>query len=207
MRFDRCARASMVVYDMDISDILSKAQKAIDDAKISEDLRQVAFQQTVQLLSQEAGIVGTGSAPIGAQRSASSEGNDEGGVDKIARKMGLPRECINEVYADNGQGGVDLVVGVGKLENSTAPATKQLALLVTGSRQLAELEQWTGSREIRKICGHYGRFDPANFAKTLRGMDDCFSFKGKGQQVEVRLHQRGIERLRMLLSTLTGATT
>jgi hypothetical protein len=32
------------------------------------------------------------------------------------------------------RGGVDLVVGVGKLENSTAPATKQLALLVTGAR-------------------------------------------------------------------------
>ncbi len=137
----------MVVYDMDISDILSKAQKAIDDAKISEDLRQVAFQQTVQLLSQEAGIVGTGSAPIGAQRSASSEGNDEGGVDKIARKMGLPRECINEVYADNGQGGVDLVVGVGKLENSTAPATKQLALLVTGYGRLLLIQgKGTASR-------------------------------------------------------------
>ena len=55
--------------------------------------------------------------------------------------------AIGEIYSDNDQGGVDLVVGVGKLESSTATASKQIALLVSAGRQLAELEQWLqGSR-------------------------------------------------------------
>jgi len=190
---------------MKISDLLIQAQAAVDDAKISEDLRQVAFQQSVELLSREAGLAAVASPLRGATHSAPGVNEvSEGAVQKIERKVGLPQALIGEVYAEDGQGGADIVVGVGKLDSSTAAATKQLALLVCGARQLAEVEQWTSSKEIRKLCDHYGRFDPANFAKTLRTMDESFSFKGKGQQLEVRLHQRGIERLKALLATLTG---
>ena len=182
-----------------------RAQKAIEEAKISEDLREVAFQQSVELLSREAGLAAIGSASTGAQPSGrAADEVGESAVQKIARKVGLPPTSIGEIYADDGQGGVDIVAGVGMLDNSTAPATKQLALLVCGARQLAEMEQWTSSKEIRKRCVYYGRFDPANFAKTLRAMDESLSFKGKGQQLEVRLHQRGIERLKTLLATLAG---
>ena len=188
---------------MKISDLLIQAQAAVDEAKISEDLRQVAFQQSVELLSRQAGLLATPKALAGTAGNGSAANVGEGAVEKIERKVDLPQALITEVYAEDGQDGVDVVVGVGKLDSSTAAATKQLALLICGARQLAELEQWTSSKEIRKLCVHYGRFDPANFAKTLRTMDESFSFKGKGQQLEVRLHQRGIERLKELLASLT----
>jgi hypothetical protein len=35
-------------------------------------------------------------------------------------------------------------------------------------------------------------------------MDDMFSFKGKAQQLEVRVHQRGMERLKQLIAAITG---
>ncbi len=116
----------------------------------------------------------------------------------------MSADAVGEIYSDNDQGDADLVVGVGKLDNSTASATKQVALLVAGARQITELEQWTESKHIRNVCLHYGRFDSANFAKTVKQMDDAFSFKGKGQQLEVRLHQRGIERLKQLITSLTS---
>ena len=96
------------------------------------------------------------------------------------------------------------MVGVGKLDSSTATATKQIALLVAGARQLTGVEEWTDSKEIRRICSDYGRFDTTNFAKTIKVMDDAFSFRGKSQQLQVRLHQRGIDKLKQLITSVTG---
>jgi hypothetical protein len=187
---------------MDISKILIQAQKVVDEAKISEDLRGIAFGKAVELLAQEKTPIKQFAAPATASPTA---GAGEVVVEKIARKLDLSMDSTGEVYSDDGQGGVSVVIGVGKLDSSTAAATKQLALLVSGGRQLGEIEQWTSSRKIRDVCVHYGRFDPANFAKTLKQMDEAFSFKGKGHQLEIRLHQRGIERLKQLITTLTGA--
>jgi hypothetical protein len=172
---------------------------------ISDDLKAVAFQKAIELLSQDASTKASPTTTTNAQRSNLPLGSAEGGVDKISRKLTLSVEAVSEVYSDNDQGVVDVVVGVGKLDNSTATATKQLALLVTGARQLTESEQWTESKHIRNLCIHYGRFDSANFAKTVKQMDDAFSFKGKGQQLEVRLHQRGVEKLKHLIANLTDA--
>src|SRR5437667_5978834 len=179
---------------MKISELLVLAQEAVDEAKISDDLRQVAFQQSVQLLAQEAGLATIPPAGSGPARSRSApDDRAEGAVQKIGRKLGLPLTVVGEVYADDGKGGVDVVVGVGKLDDSTAATTKQLALMVCGARQLAEIEQWTGAKEIRKWCVHYGRFDTANFAKTLKTMQESLTFKGKGPQLEVRCHHRDKE--------------
>ena len=190
---------------MNVQDILIQAQKAVDEGKISGDLRAVAFQKAIELLSQDSGVKGKALPTTSAQRPGALPGGAESGTEKISRKLGLSPDAVGEIYSDNDQGGVDVVVGVGKLDNSTATATKQLAVLVAGARQLTEAEQWTESKHIRSACLHYGRFDSPNFAKTVKQMDDAFSFKGKGQQLEVRLHQRGIEKLKQMMATLTGA--
>ena len=94
--------------------------------QLSEDLRQVAFQQSVQLLAQEAGLATILPADSDPARSRSApDDRAEGAVQKIGRKLGLPLTVVGEVYADDGKGGVDVVVGVGKLDDSTAAATKQ----------------------------------------------------------------------------------
>jgi hypothetical protein len=81
-------------------------------------------------------------------RSAPAGPGDEPVVPKIARKLGVALETIAEIYSEDAQGGVELVVGVGKLDRMTASATKQLALLISGGRQLAELEEWTKHRPV-----------------------------------------------------------
>jgi len=192
---------------MNIQEILIQAQKAVDEAKISEDLRKVAFDKAVEMLTgQSTAIPNAHGAVPSRARSMPTSGGEEPVVAKIARKLGFPAETIAEIYSEDAQGGVELVVGVGKLDHMTASATKQLALLISGGRQLAEIEEWTKTKIIRQVCVHYGRFDAPNFAKTLKQMDDMFSFKGKGQQLELRLHQRGMENLKQSITALTGGS-
>ena len=192
---------------MNIQEILIQAQKAVDEAKISEDLRKVAFDKAVEMLTgQSTAIPNAHGAVASKARSTAISGGEESVVAKIARKLGFPAETIAEIYSEDAQGDVELVLGVGKLDHMTATATKQLALLISGGRQLAEIEEWTKTKIIRQVCVHYGRFDAPNFAKTLKQMDDMFSFKGKGQQLEVRLHQRGMENLKQAIAALTGGS-
>ena len=172
---------------------------------IFADLREIAFGKAFELLSGQAGPPRSVAAPpIDQVKGGAAPEHGETAGAKIGRKLGLTGDTIKEVFADDSQGGLEVVVGVGKLDQATAGATKQLAILVSGARQLSEKEEWTASKEIRRVCVHYGRFDPANFAKTLRQMDDAFSFRGKAQQLQVRLHQRGIDRLKALIGSLTG---
>jgi len=188
---------------MDITSILVEAQKAVDDAKISDDLRSIAFGKAVEALSQRIGEPQAGAAPV-RRSSVSAAHTGESGTEKIGGRLGLAAEVIGEIYSDNEAGGADVVLGVGKLDNSTATATKQIALLVAAARQLTGGEEWTDSREIRRVCSDYGRFDTTNFAKTIKRMDDAFSFRGKGQQIQVRLHQRGVDKLKQLITSVTG---
>jgi hypothetical protein len=186
---------------MDITDILIAAKKAVDDAKVPAELRTAAFEKAVEIISRDAT---SGRSPPGSSNTGRAAGAGEALVAKIARKLDLPADSIAEAYAESAEGGVDIVIGVGKLDSSTAGATKQLALLLSGGRQLGEVGEWTSSKAIRAVCIHYGRFDSANFAKTVREMDDSFSFRGRSHQLEVRPHQRGIEKLKNLLATLIG---
>ncbi|MFN2477245.1 MAG: hypothetical protein ABR526_13000 [Chthoniobacterales bacterium] len=188
---------------MDIRQILIDAQKAVDESGISDDLRQLAFQKAVDALSRadQAPVVG----PSGIAHAKPAADVPAGsGSEKITRRLGIAAEVVGEIYSDNESGGVDVVLGVGKLDSSTATATKQIALLVAGARQLTGSEEWTDTKVIRAVCSDFGRFDSANFAKTVRQMDDAFSFRGKGQQLTVRLHQRGIEKLKQLITSATG---
>ena len=83
----------------------------------------MAFGKAVEILSGQS----VASPPLRTTSKtgkASAVGEDEPGVAKIARKLGVPAETIAEIYSETGEGGVELVVGVGKLEGKTAAATK-----------------------------------------------------------------------------------
>ena len=118
----------------------------LNDESVSEDLRKVAFDKAVEMLSgQSAAIPNAHGAVASKARSTAISGGEESVVAKIARKLGFPAETIAEIYSEDAQGDVELVLGVGKLDHMTATATKQLALLISGGRQLAEIEEWTKS--------------------------------------------------------------
>src|SRR5437763_1253064 len=126
-------------------------QKAVRRYTISEDLRSVAFQKAIEMLSGASTNSDGSAAPVPTSKRMSPAGL-ENGTAKLARKLPAAPDAIGEIYCDSEQCGVDVVVGVVKLDSSTATASKQLALLVAGGRQLSEIVQWTSSRDIRSAC-------------------------------------------------------
>ena len=93
---------------MNISEILIQAQKAVDEAKVSDDLRTVAFGKAVEMLSgQSAGVPPARTLPLLKTAKVPAVGEDEPRVAKIARKLAVPAETIAEVYSEDAEGGVE----------------------------------------------------------------------------------------------------
>src|SRR5947207_15191995 len=92
---------------MNILEILIEAQKAVDEAKLSEDLRTVAFGKAVEMLSgQSAGVPPARTLPLLKTGKVPLVGEDEPAKAKIARKLAFPAEIITEVYSEDAEGGV-----------------------------------------------------------------------------------------------------
>jgi hypothetical protein len=182
--------------DSSVRDLLVQAAAIVESAELPESYRPSAFEYALGVLS--------GSAR-GPQRDARTPEAAEPGANltRMASKLDLDPESIAEVYADD-EKGPQVIVGVGKLEDKPALATKQLALLVAGGRQAAGIEEWTESSVIRKTCEDYGRLDLANFASTLSKMADFFSFRGQGAKRELRINRAGLEELKRQIAKLTG---
>jgi len=192
---------------MDIEAILREAVRLVDCAEVPGSLHEIAFDRIL------AKLLSTGEVRPGSDRTTTTEEDKVDQVktgsvlSQIAAKCGLAVEKIKEVYDEGGERGLEVVAPVGKLESGKAPATKQISLLVAGGRQLGGLEEWTDAKEIRITCEHYGKYDSANFAGTVRQMQDVFSYKGSGQRRQVRTNLVGVNSLKMLLSEITGSQT
>lgn len=189
---------------MDIEDILVKAYKVVNDANIPEGLRAIAFEKSVDFLLRPGGRV------IPAERIENSATHGPGAMSlekplqRIAERLKVSTDRVKEVYDYDEINGLNPVVPVGKLDTTKASATREIALLVAGGRQVAGIEEWTGVRSIREVCEHYGKYDSANFAASVRKMEEVFSFKGAGQKRQVRINKIGEEELREFFEQVTG---
>ena len=63
---------------------------------ISDDLRAVAFQKAIELLSQDSGVKGKALPTTSAQRQGALPGGAESGTEKISRKLGLSPDAVGE---------------------------------------------------------------------------------------------------------------
>lgn len=125
-------------------------------------------------------------------------------VGTIAARLRLDREIVGEVF-DETDGKIDIIVPPRKLATAKAPAVKQLALLVAVARQGADVEEWTDADEIRGFVEDFKRYDQANFASTLKQMDDIFRFKQSGRKITMKLSRPGWDRAVELITKLAGA--
>lgn len=188
---------------MDLVEAIKSALKAVDEAGVPEDLREKAFEKAFEWTTQgrePASESGDNNAGRAATRAST------GRLPQIAEKLRIDPAIVEDVFfEDDGEVGVGIAAS--SLDHSKSGATRQLALLVAASRQASGLEEWTPSSAIRAVCTDYGRFDTANFASTLRSMGPVFSYRGKGQNLEVRLTRPGIERAADLVHELGGGGT
>jgi hypothetical protein len=199
------ARASIRRLIMNSFDeVLAEALRVTQEAKLPPHLESVAFEKAIDALSGTARPIADRDS---TRQSFKANGETQDSVlERIARKLDIELSLVEEVFSLDPDKGVQLIVGVGKLETEKSAAARQLATLTVGSRQLGGVEDWTGARTIREVCQHYGKFDSANFAGTLTQMDDIFGFKGKGQGREVKINKPGCEAFKGLIVTLTESS-
>ncbi len=190
----------------DVSQILGGALKDVEDAKIPDELREIAFKEAVRLREASAGLTpseSSGAAGVKPGAVVGQSGVSDGPLAQIAQRLGVDATLVGEVFTVR-DGEVRLAIGSRSLSQGKRPATREIALLVAGARQAAGVEDWTSVGTIREWCEEYGRYDSPNFAKTIADMDDLFQFSGKGQKREVRLRQPAWEEAGDLVGRLVG---
>jgi hypothetical protein len=191
---------------MNVRDVLVRALEAVDEAQVPADLRSVAFEKAVDLLT-----VGAAD-PIQPLEKVRRNGvgnvqitTDASPLEKIAARLSLDVGVVQDVY-DYDEGGARVIVSSKKLDRGFGPGTKQLALLVAAGRQATgDDEDWTSVDAIRKACEDYGKLDPSNFATHIKAMKNEFSFKlNSAQKREVKLTRPGWEAAGELVEKLAG---
>lgn len=190
----------MISADDATADLLRRAQKVVDEAKVSDDLRAAAFAKAFDSLA------AVDRAPVAAKANPESRppSQSSGGdiFDRISAKLQVDRDLVADIYYEN-DGDLGISVPSSRLARSTTAGARQLALLVAAGRQASGLdEQWTQSEQLREVCQYFGKFDTGNFGKTLASMDDVFQLKGKGVSREVRVKQPGFEQAADLVRSL-----
>lgn len=189
----------------DLVSILQRATKAVERAKVPEDLRAAAYGKAFDYI---AGVPGNGggaaaaSSPAPARKGAVTAPSGDL-LDKIATRFGVNRERVEDVYEVDGEE-LRLIVAPGRLDTSNRSGTEQIALLLAAGRQAAELAVTTDSSMIRAVAEDYGKAD-SNFGKVLTAMGDHFSLKKQeqGQNRDVKVRRTGIVAAGELVTRLT----
>lgn len=186
---------------MYVKEILIRALEAVEEAKIPNELKPVAFSKAVDLFTNQVGtkkiqetqkLSGQTSTSIGASS----------GTEGIAAKLKLPMETIASIY-DFDDSKLNIHIVSSNLESSKKGGTQQLALLAVAARQASGLdEKYTDMNEIRQYCEDYKKYDSPNFAKTIKGMEHEFNLSVKGNKRLIKMSQQGWEKASELVQSL-----
>lgn len=192
---------------MEVKDILLEAFQVTKDADLPEELQATAFGKAVDLV---AGAAGFGKAQIPAQPPAptGSAGGDlhvtGDGVGAIAAQLGTDREGTERVFhvdADE----LQLVAASNKLAGPKKAATREITLLLVAGRQACGLDQeWTDADVVRPVADHYRKYDPPNFSRTIKEMDDVLIIREAGRKKMLKMTQPGWEAARVLVDRIVG---
>jgi thymidine phosphorylase len=185
--------------------LLAEALKAVQEAEIPEDLRELAFSKAFDTLS--------GGVPAGALTANAGQGGETGTIPgpladsalrRISAKLGIDEDAT-EASFDLDEGKIRLSLPARKFDKQKSRATKEIALLVAAGRQAAGVEERTEVGVIRDVVTKYGKLDPPNFASTIREMDEEFNILGSRMQRRVKVNRRGFEKAGQMIKDLMGS--
>ena len=199
------------MFDSDeVSDILARAVKAVDDAKVPPDLKAAAFERAIDLLTRRApsggpagddravvGLDGAAPVPLGQPTVASNA------MDRLATRLRLSRDVVERVYTENGEA-LAITVDPDKLARSRSAGAREVALLVAAAEQ-ASSDDATSADAIRRACEDYDKFDSPNFAATVAAMKGTFLISGPSRTRTFKLTRPGWVAAANLIGRLGGA--
>jgi hypothetical protein len=190
---------------MELKDVLAEALRAVNDAEIPPELREIAFAKAIDLAAAPQSARAGGPA-VRKPQLQEELGGDADALQRIASKLKLDREVVSQVYYVNPDGkSLEVVISPSRLPTKFGTAIKELALLVAAGRQAAGIDaEWTAADEVRRVCEHFKRNDPSNFATYIKQMEDVFSMRGTAYKREVRMTMPAWEQATALVTRLTS---
>lgn len=175
----------------DVKNVLAAATKAVDDANVPQELRSLAFERAIDLLSRSSAPLpaALGGLPSGTETGTPPSHPAESPLNRVATRLRLQRDAVEAVYTDDGAE-VEVSVPTDRLSAKKSTATREIALLVAAARQ-ANGEEYTPSEAIRTVAQDYDRFDGPNFASALNEMKGTFLATGTPRNRSFKLTKPG----------------
>jgi hypothetical protein len=195
---------------MALAQTLKEVLQALDEAKIPEDLREVAFAKSLEHLLGGAAAVTAPATPVGAgapARGVVVGAPGDNPASRIAAALGLSSAVVETVvHVEDDEAHV--LVAASRFDSKRTKATEQIAVLVAAARQFSGLDEdgWTSTEKIRAVVEHFGKLDQSNFAGTIKNMHDVFLIRGEGRSRKVKLNAPGKQRATALISDLSSAS-
>lgn len=160
-----------------LTGMLRDVLAALDEAKVPDDLREVAFAKAFDLT---AGVPAASSTSPAATPPAGGGNADHGDpIGRIAAKLGIPPDQAGQVF-DVDDDGPHLTVSPSAFDSKKRFAMQEIIRVVSAARQALELEEFTPTKELRRVCEDRGVLDSANFSSALAGLD------GDGMRLRLR---------------------
>ena len=195
-----------------LKDIVAEAEEIVASIK-DEAMRRIAFGPVLERLLSENGANGEHAAPTGNGRAGDahapgaadepadgSYANAEQRADSIAHFLSIDPAKALDLFDLEGSD-PELQVHSKGIPAGKAAGTRTIALLICSVRTALGLE--TTTRHVKETADRYGRYDAANFMKTLTAMSEL-AVRGKPQSNNrvIRLRVIGEEAARDLVASL-----
>jgi hypothetical protein len=193
---------------------LRLAAEAVEKADLAEDLRQIAFERSLdvvglaapQRVAAEAGASGApGSAVDEHQPATPRSGADPGPLAQLAAALGLDADAVGHVYEeDDGQVRLSLRRAMLPDPDKKAAAMRDVALLVVAGRQAAGVEDYTPFSVIREECRDLKVLDSPNFSTEVGKFE--FRLRGGRNNKEAKANRHHLEEAAQLIKRMTQRT-
>jgi hypothetical protein len=185
---------------------LKIAAEAVEQVDLPDPLKQLAFERALDA----AGLVGSASSPSGpGEASSSSAPHDvaiEGPLATIASRLGLQVDAVEQIYEDDADAGVRLIIKRTMLPHpdQKAASMRQIALLVASGRQVAGIEEYTAYSLIRDECAEVKVLDPSNFSTEIGKLG--MRRRGPRNKQEAKVNRHHLDETAELIRTMTSAS-
>jgi hypothetical protein len=187
---------------------LKEAAEAVDQAGLSEDLRPIGFQRSLDALGVGAVNVPISPSQVGAPNGG---GGDEGGepqdeghaLPMIAKRLDVDQALIRNVFEEEEEGQIRLIIKRAMLPepDRKAASMRQVALLVVAGRQAAGIEEYTAYDSIREECRELKVYDGPNFATEVGKLE--FRTRGGRNSKEARANRHHFDDAAELVRQMT----
>lgn len=181
-----------------LTERLSAAAQAVDEARLEADLRLAGFEHALHVLANSDGGSADDATPPFSSTAAPGAGSGAR-HQAIASRTGASVVAVERVFEEI-DGEIRLTLPPSALPPSKAAAMRDVALLLVTARQAAGLDEYTPFGTIRAECIDLNVLDGPNFATEVGKLG--FRLRGPRSAREARASRHHFEKAGQLVREL-----